>query len=267
MELKNWFCHQGVKGKLFFMQHAASYFMRILNLILPPRCIVTGEIVDGQGMLSPKAWGDLSFIANPQCNRCGYPFDFDMGEVSEGNVCAACLKNPPVYDKARAALIYDDASRNIVLSFKHGDQTQSVPTFIPWLNNAGRDILARADYLVPVPLHRFRILRRRFNQSGLIATYLSQDAKIPTLLDGLKRVRATPIQGYLHAKERKKNVKNAFSVNPKHHDAIRNKHIVLIDDVYTTGATVSECTKVLLKGGAASVNILTLARVVKPVRG
>lgn len=244
-----------------------SQFMRFIDLILPPRCIVSGEIVDGQGMLSPKAWGELNFITNPQCNRCGYPFDFDMGEVSEGNVCAVCLKNPPIFDKARAALIYDDASRNIILSFKHGDQTQSVPSFIPWLNNAGRDILTRADYLVPVPLHRFRILRRRFNQAGLMATYLSKDTKIPVILDAVKRVRATVTQGHLQANQRKKNVKNAFVINPKRLQAIRNKHIVLIDDVFTTGATVNECTKILLKNGAASVNILTLARVVKPMRG
>ena len=244
-----------------------SILAKAVDFIMPPRCIVTGDIVDAQGMISPAAWGALNFISDPQCHRCGFPFDFDDGQAREGNICAACMKEPPVFNKARSALVYDDASRNVILSFKHADQTLSVPSFIPWLNRAGSEVLASADYLVPVPLHRWRLLRRRFNQSGLIAQYLSRDTKIPALLDCLSRTRATVTQGHLHADQRKKNVKNAFAVHPKHIDRIKNKHLVLIDDVYTTGSTVSECAKVLLKAGAASVNILTLARVVRPSRG
>ena len=243
-----------------------SVLAKAIDFIMPPRCIVTGDIVDAQGMTSPQAWSALNFIANPQCNRCGFPFDFDDGQAKEGSICAGCLKEPPVFDKARSALVYDDASRNVILAFKHADQTLSVTSFIPWLNRAGSDILEKADYLVPVPLHRWRLLRRRFNQSGLVAQYLSKDTKISCLLDALLRTRATVTQGYLHANQRKKNVKNAFAVNPKHIERIKDKHLVLIDDVYTTGSTVSECTKVLLKAGAASVCILTVARVVKPSR-
>ena len=238
----------------------------LIDFVLPPRCIVSGEIVDRQGMLSSAAWGDLNFIADPQCHRCGFPFDFDTGGTKEGNVCAACQKTPPLYNKARSALIYDDASRDIILAYKHADQTQSVPSFVPWLKRAGESVLKDADFLVPVPLHRWRILRRRFNQSSLMAQYLSRETKIPCLLDVLKRTRATATQGHLQADARQKNVKNAFSVNPKYLEAIRNKHIVLVDDVYTTGATITECTKTLLKAGAASVDVLTLARVVKPQR-
>lgn len=239
---------------------------KMLDFVLPPRCIVTGEIVSQQGLVSPQAWAALNFISDPQCNRCGLPFDFDDGEAKEGNVCGACLKSPPVFDKARAALVYDDASRDIILAYKHADHTEYVPSFIPWLNQAGAEILAQADYLVPVPLHRWRILRRRYNQSALIAQYLSGDTKIPCLLGALKRARATLTQGHLQVNERYKNVKNAFTVNHHCFDLIQKKHIVLIDDVYTTGATVTECSKALLKAGVSSVNILTLARVVKPVR-
>lgn len=239
---------------------------KIIDFILPPRCIVTGDIVDTHGMISPAAWSALNFISDPQCNRCGFPFDFDSDVVREGSLCGACLKNPPVFDKARSALIYDDVSRNVILAYKHADQTLSVPSFIPWLTRAGADILLQADYLVPVPLHRWRLLRRRFNQSALIARYLSEATKIPCLLDGVSRVRATVTQGHLQANQRLNNVKNAFAVSPDKAQKIRNKHIVLIDDVFTTGATVGECTKVLLKSGAASVSILTLARVVRAVR-
>lgn len=240
---------------------------RLIDLILPPSCIVSGEIVDSQGMLSPEAWGNLHFISDPQCNRCGFPFDFDDGEVNEGNICLGCSKTPPLFDKARSALVYDDMSRDIILGFKHGDQTASVPSFIPWLMRAGEQILENTDFIVPVPLHRWRLLRRRFNQAGLIAQYLSKSAHVPTLLDGLERKRATQTQGHLNSNERKKNVKNAFSVNLKHAEQLKGKCVLLIDDVYTTGATVEECTKVLIKAGVASVNILTLARVVKPQRG
>lgn len=240
---------------------------RLIDFILPPRCIVSGEMVDKQGMLSPQAWSALNFICDPQCHRCGFPFDFDPDEAKEGSICAACYKEPPVFDKARSALVYDDASRNIILGYKHADQTQFVPSFMPWLERAGKDILDQADYLVPVPLHRWRILRRRFNQSALMAQYLSKETKIPHLLEVLKRTRATQTQGHLKANQRKRNVKNAFIVEEQQADIIQQKNIVLIDDVYTTGSTVSECTKALLKAGAASVNVLTLARVVKPVRG
>lgn len=240
-----------------------SVLNQILDTILPPRCIVTGDIVDRQGMISPQAWGQLNFISDPQCDRCGFPFDFDDGAAKKGNFCAACLKVPPIFSQARSALIYDDISRDVILGFKHGDQTQAVPSFIPWLLRTGEEILARSDYLVPVPLHRWRMLRRRYNQAGLIAQYLSKETSIPVFLDLIERKKATVTQGHLKANERQRNVRNAFTVPDNYREKIRNKHICLIDDVYTTGATINECTKILLKAGASSVNILTLARVVR----
>jgi len=239
---------------------------RIIDFVLPPRCVVTGEIVDRHGMLSATAWKELNFIADPQCVRCGIPFDFVEETDIQDSVCGVCIKNPPIYNMARSALIYDDASRDIILGFKHGDQTHSVPCFMPWLAQAGAEFLEKADFLMPIPLHRWRLMKRRFNQSGLMTQYLGRDAKIPFILNGLRRVRATPVQGYLHAKDRQKNVKNAFAVPKEVVPQIKNKHIVLIDDVFTTGATVNECTKVLLKNGAGTVDVLTLARVVKPSR-
>lgn len=239
----------------------------MIDMILPPRCIVSGEIVDQQGMLSPEAWAGLNFIADPQCNRCGFPFDFDDGEINEGNICLGCSKSPPLFNKSRSALVYDDMSRDIILGFKHGDQTESVPSFIPWLMQAGGKIIDKTDYIVPVPLHRFRLIKRRFNQAGLMAQYLSKASHIPVVLDALVRKRATETQGHLNSNERKKNVKNAFNVHPGYVDEFNGKTILLIDDVYTTGATIQECTKVLLKAGASSVNVLTLARVVTPQRG
>ncbi|MCC7304986.1 MAG: ComF family protein [Alphaproteobacteria bacterium] len=245
----------------------ASYSIAIKNLlgqtvdmILPPRCIVTGDIVDMQGALSPQAFAALDFIAEPYCGVCGYPFEF---EVEKDALCARCRAEKPLYDSARAALKYDDSSRPVILGFKHGDKTHAAPSFVPWLLRAGREILAQADVIVPVPLHRWRMISRRYNQAALIAFALGKAGRKEVLPDVLRRVRHTPIQGYMKISERQANVKKAFALNEKRRERVRGRTVVLIDDVYTTGATVEECTKVLKKAGAAKVHVLTLARVVK----
>lgn len=240
-----------------------SYLIKLIDTILPPRCAFTGEIVDSQGVISPKAWGDLSFIAAPYCKACGFPFEF---AAANDALCAACLTDAPEFSAARAALVYNDASRDFILGFKHGDQTQSVVTMVPWMKAAGADILTGADVIVPVPLHRWRLLRRRYNQAALIGQAVAKDMKIVFCADALIRTRATETQGHLNANERKKNVKSAFELHPKRGVVVTGKKIVLVDDVYTTGATVSECAKALLKAGAADVSVLTLARVVRPTK-
>lgn len=246
------------------MQHALkplqNFVMKSVDTVLPPRCVVTGEMVDRQGMIHPQAWTQLDFITNPMCETCGFPFEF---EVDEGSLCASCIDHPPPFESVRSALKYNEASRDMILGFKHADKTHSVLAFVPWMENAGAQMLAEADMLMPVPLHRWRLLSRRYNQAAIMVQALSKTTRIPAVLDGLKRVRATPSQGYLKAAERHKNVKHAFAVEPKRANEIQGKIIVLVDDVYTTGATTKECVKVLLKSGAVKVHILTLARVVR----
>ena len=234
-----------------------------LDMILPPRCVVTGEIVERQGVLAPKAWAGIDFIRDPMCDKCGVPFAFEMLEEHENAQCANCLDHPPSYESARAALKYNDHSRDLILGFKHADMIHAAVSFLPWLKMAGAEMLGQADALVPVPLHRWRLLKRRYNQAAVIAQYLGKDCGLPVLHQGLIRTRATPTQGHLDYAERAKNVKQAFAVHPKYKAQIAGKTIVLIDDVYTTGSTVKECTKVLLKAGTAKVHILTLARVAK----
>ncbi|MEM9469524.1 MAG: ComF family protein [Pseudomonadota bacterium] len=238
---------------------------KIVDFVLPPRCLMTGEIVDKQGMITPESWAQLNFIAAPFCDSCGIPFDFDIAgsETEAGQKCATCLKKAPEYDQARAALIYDDFSRNLILPFKHGDKTHFVLGFLPWLKQAGGELIDQADLIMPVPLHRLRLFQRRYNQAGIIASYLGRQIQKPYVLDGLVRTRLTPTQGYLKAKERARNVRRAFSVNPKKIENIRGKNILLIDDVLTTGATVNECAKTLKQAGAKTVNVLTVARVVR----
>lgn len=237
------------------------YFKSAIDAILPPRCPLSGEIVDSQGMVSADAWKNLAFIAAPYCQSCGFPFEFAVPEDGVQQ-CAACLTNPPEFSMARSSLVYNDASRDFILGFKHGDQTHSVVSMVPWLKQAGADLWkAQADLIVPVPLHRWRLLRRRYNQAALIGQAIAKEMKIAFVPDALLRTRATVTQGHLNAKERHKNVRAAFSMNPKR--SVKGRKVVLVDDVFTTGATVKECVKALKAAGAAEVYVLTLARVVR----
>ncbi len=211
-----------------------------------------------QGTLSPEAWQSLRFIAVPFCACCGYPFEF---ETEKSSLCGPCLSEPPPFSTARAALAYDEASRNLILRFKHGDHLQLAPTLVPMMVRAGGEVISGADLVIPVPLHRWRLLSRRYNQAALLAIGIGKATGKAVLPDGLLRIRATLSQGHKGARDRAANVHNAFAVNPRR--SVAGKTILLVDDVYTTGATVKECTEVLLKAGAKAVHVLAIARVVK----
>ncbi len=252
-------------GLSIFSGIVGSAFYRMTDAVLPPRCVITGEYVDYQGMLSGSVWARLDFITEPFCRRCGLPFDF---EVEQAGQCLSCLnegksKGKSGFSLSRSAVKYNDMSRELILAYKHADKLHLVETFVPWLEKAGEEFIKDAQFLIPVPLHRLRLLLRRYNQSALLALGLSDKVGVPALPMAMDRVRATASQGHLSARERLKNVKNAFRVNPKYKDRIRGKTVILIDDVYTTGATVKECSRELLKSGAAKVHVLTLARVVR----
>ena len=235
----------------------------VLDLLLPPRCPVTGEAVDKPGLLSAEIWSSLRFIARPHCNICGYPFEFTVeGEA----LCGACLVEKPPFASARAALVYDDASRGLILKFKHADRLDAAVPIAGWLQQAGAEMLAACDVIVPVPLHRWRLLRRRYNQAAVLALVLSRRCGRPCLPDGLRRTRHTASQGTKGFRERHRNVRGVFAVSARRVKTLAGKTVVLVDDVYTSGATLRECTKTLLKAGAASVHVLTAARVVRAER-
>lgn len=233
----------------------------VLDWLLPPLCPATGQDVDVHGTVSPEYWASLRFISRPFCSACAMPFPHDIGGDNSDVLCAACLDSPPSFRSGRAALMYDDTSRKLILRFKHGDQLQAVRTLVPWLAEAGADVIASCDLIMPVPLHRWRLLKRRYNQSALLALALGKRAGKPVLVDTLRRIRATPPQGRLKKAERQDNVKNAFVVSDV--AAISGKTILLVDDVFTTGATLNACAQTLLNAGAASVDVLAVARVVR----
>lgn len=234
-----------------------------VNLLLPPRCPLSGVVVDRPGMVSAESWAGLVFISSPHCSSCGLPFEVDIQGTELETLCGSCLASPKPYYRARSVLAYNDDSRKMILAFKHGDQTHLTLSFGPWLQSCGKDLLAEADALVPVPLHWVRLVKRRYNQSALLGEDLRRRTGIPHWPDILRRERNTPTQGHQNATDRHTNVHGAFSLNPAYRERVRGKNLVLLDDVLTTGATVEECTKVLLKEGARQVDVLTVARVIK----
>lgn len=242
-----------------------------LDALLPPQCLSCAELVSEPGALCAACWSNLRFIAAPHCRICGWPFETDRqtseatGEAPPGDVvCGACLREPPPFDRARAVLAYDDASRGLILGFKHADRTHGAPAFARWMARAGAELLLTADVVAPVPLHWSRLLMRRYNQAALLANGVAASAGKRSVPDLLVRRRRTPPQGKLSRAERLRNVAGAFAVRPSRLADVRGRRIVLVDDVLTTGATVGACAAVLRRAGAASIDVVSLARVVRP---
>jgi ComF family protein len=234
-----------------------------LDVALPPLCPSCREPL-GHGVgLCASCWSKLSLIEPPYCARLGIPFVYDPGP---GLLSMEAIAHPPAYDRARAAVRYDDVARSLVLSFKYGDRLDLAPMMGRWMARAGRELLPGADALMPVPLHWRRLWARRFNQAAALAGAISDISGVPVLHDVLKRVRATPQQVGLSKAERADNVQGAFRVPAEGKAAVAGRRVILIDDVLTSGATVDTCARALLRAGAAHVDVLVFARVVAAVR-
>jgi len=229
----------------------------VLDLLFPPLCIGCRAPV-GEAGFCADCWSGITFLDGPGCACCGLPFPVALeGE----NLCAGCLATPPAFDSARAIMAYDEKSRGAILVLKHADRLDLVPGFARWLGRAGQALRARCELVVPVPLHRLRLWQRRYNQAAELGRQLAREWDLP-FAPVLVRSRATPSQGAMaSAKARRRNVQRAFLVP----DPVRvtGKTVLLLDDVMTTGATVEACARALKRAGAARVDVLTLARVVK----
>jgi ComF family protein len=234
---------------------------KLLDAVLPPLCLGCSEIVGTPGALCATCWSGFSFIASPHCVCCGTPFGEDLGDDA---LCGACLAHRPRYRRARAALVYDEQSRRLVLPFKHGDRTDLARACGNWMARAGAELLAEADLVAPVPLHWRRLFLRRYNQALLLARSASRQVPDKLAPDLLRRRRWTGSQAGLKAKERRSNVRRAFDIHPRWTRSLEGKAVLLVDDVLTTGATVDACVRNLEQGGARHVDVLTLARVVRP---
>jgi ComF family protein len=245
------------------LKTAMGFGRAALDLALPPACMSCNDPVDRPGALCGACWGQIEFIAPPFCKCCGMPFEFEQpGEA----ICAGCLAHPPRYAHARSVMIYNDASRVLAIGFKHKDRLEGAPSFAAWMARAGQDLLVPGAVLVPVPLHRWRLFARRYNQAGLLALGIALETGLGCEPLMLARIKRTPSQRGLTAKARRRNVAGAFQVRPQFRERVKGMYIVLVDDVFTTGATAEACARVLCLAGAAQVDVLTLARVAGPGR-
>jgi ComF family protein len=233
-----------------------------LDIALPRLCAVCREPVEGEGLCA-SCWSKLSFITRPYCERLGIPFVYDPGP---GILSMEAIADPPVYNRARAAVRFDEISRVLVHALKYGDRLDLAPMMGRWISRAGREVLAEADALVPVPLHWRRLWTRRFNQSAMLAAAVSAASGVPMVTDTLKRVKATVQQVGLSRSERAANVHGAFRVPEQGKAAVVGRRLIVLDDVLTSGATVEGCARALLRAGASNVDVLVFARVADPVR-
>ncbi len=236
---------------------------RLLDLGLPPLCPTCREAVADPGALCAQCWSKLSFISRPYCERLGIPFAYDPGP---GVLSMEAIADPPSYNRARAAVRYDETARTMVQAFKYGDRLDLAPAMARWMATAGRELLTEADALVPVPLHWRRLWSRRFNQAATLAQAISRISAVPMRHDLVKRVRATRQQVGLTQTQRASNVQGAFRVPREARGDVRGKRLLLVDDVLTSGATLDTCARILLRAGAANVDVLVFARVVQAHR-
>ncbi|MEP3888971.1 MAG: ComF family protein [Hellea sp.] len=238
--------------------HIKDVVRRAVDVILPPQSLMTGSLETGG--IEGEIWANVKFLDEPCCHICGFPFEFDEGPLA---LCGRCSVKRPAYDMARAGFEYDDNSRSLVLGFKHGGRTEGLRMFAGQMRRAGRQCLPEADFIIPVPLYVSRRIKRRYNQSVLLARALSKISSPRFDPDILMRRRATPTQGGRSASARRRNVQGAFVVRDAAQQRLKGARIVLIDDVMTTGATLESCARTLKRAGASHVSALTLARVVK----
>ena len=227
-----------------------------MRLVLPPRCPGCGAVVSADHRFCAVCWGSLRFLAPPWCAGCGTPFAHDRGADAR---CAECLAHPPKHAGIRAAVAYGNVARTVALRLKYGKRTAFADTAA---GQMVRLIPSAVDLIVPVPLHRWRLWSRGFNQAGLIGTAVAQRCGLPMDRFALIRRRATPSMRGLGRRGRRKAVAAAFAVDPSRRDDVRGRAILLVDDVYTSGATTDACVTTLLRAGARSVAILCWARVI-----
>ncbi len=231
-----------------------------IDFIYPPGCASCEVILAEAHALCPTCWRALALIERPYCERLGTPLPVDH----DGPLLSpAAIADPPVFERARSVCTYDDMARKLVQRLKYGDRPELARLMGRMMAATGREILADCDLIIPVPLHRFRLWRRRYNQAAVLASEISQycDKQWEPFL--LARIRHTRSQTSLTRDQRRLNMTGAFRVSEEWRARVKGLKLVLVDDVLTSGATANTAARVLLRTGAARVDILTFARVVK----
>ena len=234
-----------------------------LDLLLPPLCLTCDQPVDAPGQFCAACFTATVFITEPCCRACGVGFP-SAGLAGPDRLCQRCRADPPPWERARAALHYDQQARRLLLPLKHADRVELAASLAPMMARAGAALLADADLLVPVPLHRRRLFARRYNQAALLARHLARISGRRLVADGLVRVRSTAVLGDLSAARRHALLEGAFAVRPRRAGLLDGARVLLIDDVLTSGATCAFCARALLAAGVTAVDVLVAARVPDP---
>ncbi len=245
-------------GRMFsdLRRWSLAHLRYAADLILPPICLHCHEPIADHGVLCAHCWQQIEFITPPLCERLGTPLTYGNDERP---LSTAALRDPPVFGRARAAARFTGVIRHLVHGFKYADRHEASDMFARMMRSAGAELLRDADVLMPVPLHPRKLWNRRYNQAAILAWKLSALTGLPVDVSSLRRARATRSQVGLSSGERRSNVASAFAVQPSAADFIRGKHVLLIDDVITTGSTLSACARLLKNAGASEVDCLAVA--------
>ncbi|OYU49990.1 MAG: amidophosphoribosyltransferase [Rhizobiales bacterium PAR1] len=246
------------KGRLSPRVVASRLLKQGIELLYPPQCITCETATATPHSLCVTCWNTLPLISKPYCERLGTPFQVDFGT---GMLSPAAIADPPRFDRGRAVARHRDAAKSLVSRFKYGERLDLAKLMAKMMVQAGGDILADADLIVPVPMHRIRLWRRRYNQAALLANGVSAISGVPVSLDALQRVRHTRAQVGLGRSDRQKNLAGAFRVPAEYEALIAGRRVVVIDDVRTTGSTLNACAHILRKAGATRIDVLTFTLV------
>ena len=233
-----------------------SLVLRLADIIIPPTCLACHAPLGEHDTVCAACWADISFIRAPLCDRLGLPMPFDTGGTM---ISAAAAANPPLYDRARAVAHYSGVMRDMILAFKYGDTHHARKLFGRWLTSSGAELVENSDLIVPVPMHRRRLLARRFNQAAILARELARTSGRSYRPQLLRRTRPTPAQVGLSRDQRRRNLAGAFTIPVQQRRHIAGRRILLVDDDITTGSTLNACARALRRAGAAHVDALALA--------
>jgi ComF family protein len=237
--------------------------LAVLNTLLPPHCLACDAPVDADGKFCLPCFRRANFITAPFCARCGVPLPFAAAAGSAGD-CDKCEADPPAFGQARAALRYDELAKKLILPFKYADRPEVARGISLLMARAGAPLLAQAELLIPVPLHKSRLRHRRYNQSVLLAVALGRSHGLTVARDALVRHKSTlPLAG-MDLAARRAELDGAITIRPGRATLVQGRRILLIDDIMTSGATANACATALAAAGAVAVNVLTATRVADP---